>query len=237
MPVFRLTEELVFPPPHLAEDGLLAIGGDLRQERLLLAYRSGIFPWYSEGEPILWWSPDPRIILLPDEFHAARRLQRVIKQGVFRVTLDTAFEEVIRSCATAPRKGQPGTWITRAMQKAYCALHHAGYAHSIECWQNDELAGGLYGVSLGACFFGESMFSRIPNASKVALATAVAQFKRWGIGLIDCQVSNEHLSRLGAREIPRSRFLKLLEHALRAGTRRGLWRLDRQEETSSQYRV
>ena len=176
MPVFLLDKDLVFPPPDLADEGgLLAIGGDLSEKRLLLAYRMGIFPWYSEGDPLLWWSPDPRLILLPEEFHVSRRLARVIRQGVFRITMDEAFGSVIRACAETPRHDQgsrgsparPGTWITGEMVEAYCRLHAAGYAHSVECWREDELAGGLYGVSLGNCFFGESMFSRASDASKV----------------------------------------------------------------------
>jgi len=226
MPIFRLTDALAFPPPHLAEEGLLAVGGDLRPERLLLAYRSGIFPWYSEGEPILWWSPDPRMILLPAELHLSRRFRRKLRQAPFRLTLDTAFAQVIQACATVPRKHQDGTWITPAMESAYTQLHHAGYAHSVECWRDENLVGGLYGISLGACFFGESMFSREPDASKIALAALVAQCRRWGIGLIDCQVANPHLGRLGAREVPREVFLKLLAQGLRAQSRRGPWSFD-----------
>lgn len=229
MPIYRLSEQLAFPPPHLAEDGLLAVGGDLRRERLLLAYANGIFPWYSEDEPILWWSPDPRMILLPDALHISRRLQRVVKQGRYRVTADTAFAAVIAACASTPRKREQGTWITPAMQAAYIDLHAAGFAHSFECWRGDTLVGGLYGVSLGACYFGESMFARETDASKVALAVATAQFLRWGIGLIDCQVANEHLDSLGAQEVPRARFLQMLYAALRHPTRRGLWRVEGQE--------
>jgi leucyl/phenylalanyl-tRNA--protein transferase len=226
MPVYRLTEDLSFPPVHLAEDGLLAVGGDLDTKRLLLAYRSGIFPWYCAGEPMLWWSPDPRMILVPDDFHMSRSLERVLKQGTYRVTLDEAFEEVIRCCAAVPRRDQDGTWITEEMIAAYSVLHEEGYAHSVECWLEDRLVGGLYGISLGACFFGESMFSHEANASKVALATAVAQFKRWKIGMIDCQVENPHLFSLGAREIPRGLFMKLLAEGLQVPTRKGRWRLD-----------
>ena len=223
MPIYQLTEELVFPPPHLAEEGLLAVGGDLSEERLLLAYANGIFPWYSEDEPILWWSSDPRTILLPDELHIARRLRRVLNQGLFRISFDTAFTEVVQACATAPRKQQEGTWITAEMQAAYIRLHASGFAHSVECWQDGDLVGGLYGVSLGASFFGESMFSHQPNASKVALATLCEQLQRWDFGLIDCQVDNPHLTRLGAREISRDRFLKILGQTLRCPTRRGSW--------------
>ena len=210
MPIYRLTNDLVFPPVHFAEDGLLAVGGDLRPERLVLAYRNGIFPWYSEGEPILWWAPDPRMVLLPEELHVSRSLERKLKQGAFRVTLDAAFPEVIRSCAKTPRKHEAGTWITPAMEEAYIELRRRGIAHSVEVWRGDELAGGLYGIALGACFFGESMFSRARDASKVAFTTFVRHFAGHGGRLIDCQVSNPHLESLGAREIPREAFQRLL---------------------------
>lgn len=225
MPVFCLTQAVRFPSPHLAEDGLLAVGGDLSEQRLLLAYRMGIFPWYSEGEPILWWSPEPRLILLPEEFHASKRLQRVIRQRVFSVTSDEAFEGVMRACAETPRRGQRGTWITPHMIDAYCRLHESGYAHSIECRQDGALVGGLYGVSLGKCFFGESMFSHVPNASTVALAALVVHLKAWAFELVDCQITTPHLLRLGAREVSRRQFVRRLHHALRAETRLGKWRL------------
>ncbi len=226
MPIYRLTNDLAFPPPHFAEDGLLAVGGDLSQDRLLLAYRGGIFPWYSKGEPILWWSPDPRMILLPGKFHCPASLRRLLNKGVFRFTFNTAFAQVIRNCSKAPRPGQDGTWITSEMEQAYTALHEAGHAHSVECWRGGELVGGLYGVGLGACFFGESMFSKASNASKAALAVFVEQCKRWEIGLIDCQVANAHLYSLGAREIPRDAFLKMLASGLRRQGRRGPWAFD-----------
>ncbi|HPO14286.1 MAG TPA: leucyl/phenylalanyl-tRNA--protein transferase [Candidatus Hydrogenedentes bacterium] len=226
MPVYRLTKHMLFPPPHHAEDGLLAVGGDLHPKRLLLAYGHGIFPWYSEGEPIMWWSPDPRTILIPEEFHVSRSLKRVIKGGEFRVTLDTAFAAVISGCATAPRKREKGTWIVPEMEQAYIRLHALGFAHSAECWRGEELAGGLYGVSLGACFFGESMFSRCANASKVALAFLVEQFKRWDISLIDCQLTTPHLIGLGAREVSRDEYLNMLRQRLHAPTRQGAWRLE-----------
>ena len=225
MPVHRLSKELHCPAPALAEGGLLAVGGDLRPERLLLAYRSGIFPWYSAGDPILWWSPDPRLILFPEWLHVSRRLQRLLKQGVFRITTDTVFGQVIRACAAAPRPRQDGTWITPEMIDAYCGLHRQGYAHSFEAWHGDNLAGGLYGISIGGCFFGESMFSWETNASKAAFVRMVRQCAEWGIPLIDCQLANPHLLRLGAREVPRSLFLDLLEKHLRAETRRGPWTL------------
>ena len=227
MPLFRLTGDLVFPPPHLAiEDGLLAVGGDLSVERLLLAYRSGIFPWFSEGDPLLWWSPDPRMVLLPEELHVSRSLQRVLKKGEFEVTFDTAFEPVIHACAEARGPKRDGTWITTEMEEAYCALHDAGYAHSVECWKDGELAGGLYGVSLGACFFGESMFSHTANASKAAFVRLVQQVQTWGYTLIDCQMHTPHLARFGAHEIPRKRFLALLREGLNADTRMGPWSFD-----------
>ena len=224
MPVYRLMDEIIFPPPEDAgPDGLLAVGGDLNSERLLLAYKLGIFPWYSEGQPILWWSPDPRLILEPDEFHVSRRLSQIIKKGTFKVTFDQAFESVIRACASVPRRGQEGTWITPEMQAAYICLHQQGFAHSAESWLNGELVGGIYGVSLGRCFFGESMFSSKSNASKVALATLVQQLISWGFHMIDAQVTTEHLMSLGAKEIPRSLFLKRLKEALAFPAVKGKW--------------
>ncbi len=224
MPIYRLTDEIVFPPPDHAEpDGLLAVGGDLRAERLLLAYRLGIFPWYSDGQPVLWWSPDPRIILEPGEFHISRRLGQTLKKGIFKVTFDRAFAEVIRACAASPRKGQHGTWITTEMMEAYIRLHQMGFAHSAESWLDGELVGGIYGISLGRCFFGESMFFSQTNASKVALATLVQQLITWDFHMIDAQVTSEHLIRLGAKEIPRHIFLKRLQAALRHPTQKGSW--------------
>jgi leucyl/phenylalanyl-tRNA--protein transferase len=225
MPLFRLTDDISFPPPRLAiEGGLLAVGGDLGVERLVLAYRSGIFPWYSEGDPLLWWSPDPRMVLFPDKLHVARSLERVLKKGTFTTTMDTAFDPVIRACVEMRGPKRDGTWITADMVDAYCALHEAGYAHSVECWKDGQLAGGLYGVSLGACFFGESMFSHEPNASKVAFVSLVRQVAAWGFSLVDCQMHTPHLERFGAQEIPRKRFLALLRDGLKAETRRGPWR-------------
>ncbi len=224
MPIDRLTAEIVFPPPDHAEpDGLLAVGGDLRAERLLLAYRLGIFPWYSDGQPVLWWSPDPRIILEPGEFHISRRLGQTIKKGIFKVTFDRAFAEVIRACAASPRKGQHGTWITTEMMEAYICLHQMGFAHSAESWLDGELVGGIYGISLGRCFFGESMFFSQTNASKVALATLVQQLITWDFHMIDAQVTSEHLIRLGAKEVPRHIFLQRLQATLRHPTKKGSW--------------
>lgn len=227
MPVFRLNARLAFPPPELAdESGLLAVGGDLRPERLLLAYSLGIFPWYSDGLPILWYSPDPRLVLESGDLVVARSLKKTLRRGQYRVTLDTAFDRVIRACADAPRPGQQGTWITDDMVGAYRRLHELGYAHSAEAWLDGELAGGLYGVSLGAGFFGESMFARADDASKVAFVTLVEQLRRWDIDLVDCQVHTEHLARFGAVEWPRERFLRRLASALEKPTRSGRWRLD-----------
>jgi leucyl/phenylalanyl-tRNA--protein transferase len=226
MPVFRLDDRLVFPPPELAEDGLLAVGGDLRPERLLLAYAQGIFPWYSEGQPILWHSPEPRMVLRATELHVPRSLRKILKKGAYRVSLDAAFPEVIAACASARRPGQRGTWITRAMKKAYLELHRQGFAHSAEAWAGDSLAGGLYGVSIGSAFFGESMFAREPDASKVAFVTLVGQLARWGITLIDCQVHTGHLERFGATEWPRRDYLAALRAAIRQPTRAGRWALE-----------
>jgi leucyl/phenylalanyl-tRNA--protein transferase len=226
MPVFRLTDELVFPPPELAADeGLLALGGDLSVDRVLLGYSMGIFPWYSEGDPLLWWSPDPRMILLPCEFKAPRRLARKIRQGVFDLTMDRAFPTVLERCASIYRPTQDGTWITSDMTEAYLRLYEQGYAHSVECWQSGELAGGLYGVSLGNCFFGESMFSETTDASKVALAALVKHALRTGLTLIDCQLHTPLLKSLGAKEVSRDCFLALLKKAQQAPTRLGRWTL------------
>lgn len=224
MAVYQLGKRIAFPDPSNAEtDGLLAVGGDLCEQRILAAYSLGIFPWFSEGEPILWWSPDPRMILLPNEFHVSKRLARLNRKGRFRVTLDTAFEEVIAQCSRTTRRGQDGTWITQEMTRAYLALHRSGYAHSVECWEEDDLVGGLYGISLGAGFFGESMFTHVPNASKVALSALVERLVRWGFSLIDCQMPTEHLASLGAKEVPRQVFLGLLAESLKAPTRIGNW--------------
>lgn len=218
MPVFRLTDGLIFPSPELAEDdGLLAVGGDLSVERLLLAYSMGIFPWYSDDTPILWWSPDPRLVLFPGELKVSRSLRQTIKKQVYRVTFDTAFEQVMRNCAEAPRR-EEGTWIMEEMVEAYCRLHKRGFAHSVESWHGDELAGGLYGVALGGVFFGESMFARRSDASKVAFVTLVGKLVEWGFKMVDCQVTTKHLVSLGAREIPRQEFLKIVRELLKIKT-------------------
>ncbi|MGB5261233.1 MAG: leucyl/phenylalanyl-tRNA--protein transferase [Gammaproteobacteria bacterium] len=195
----------------LEPDGLLAIGGDLRPERLLYAYQNGIFPWYGPDQPILWWSPDPRLVLFPDRLHVSRSLAKTLRQERFTVTFDTAFEHVIHECA-APRRGQAGTWITDEMQQAYIQMHHLGYVHSVECWQGGRLVGGLYGLAMGRVFFGESMFTRVADASKVGFVTLVRQLQRWGYRLIDCQVHTGHLESLGATLIPRQKFTGLLKH-------------------------
>jgi leucyl/phenylalanyl-tRNA--protein transferase len=226
MPVFLLSDRLAFPPPHFATpEGLLAVGGDLSQERLLLAYRMGIFPWYAEDEPILWWSPDPRLMLYPEALHVSRTLKKVLRKNVFTVTFDRAFEQVITACARVRLQSNEGTWIVRDIHEAYCRLHLSGYAHSVETWSNGHLVGGLYGVSMGRCFFGESMFSRASNASSVALVALVRFLRRLSFDFIDCQVTTAHLMRFGACEIPRSRFLDELRRALKAPTLRGPWRL------------
>ena len=224
MPVFLLSDTIEFPPPHLAsEEGLLAVGGDLTQKRLLLAYRMGIFPWFSNIEPILWWSPDPRLVLYPHEIKTSKTLKKIIKKEVFKVTMDLAFNEVINQCAQVRLKKNQGTWIIEDMIEAYCQLHESGFAHSVEVWRQGELAGGLYGVSLGKCFFGESMFTRISNASNIALVKLVEYLKKLSFDMIDCQVATEHLTRFGARQIPRIRFLNQLEKSLKAPTRKGKW--------------
>jgi leucyl/phenylalanyl-tRNA---protein transferase len=227
MPIFRLVDEPIFPPPDYADpSGLLAVGGDLSKERLLEAYRLGIFPWYSDDQPILWWSPDPRLVLDLKDFGISRSLRKTLKKGVFQVTFDHAFEQVIQACAVVPRAAQNGTWITEEMQEAYINLHGLGYAHSVESWFGGKLAGGLYGVSLGKAFFGESMFHLKTDASKVALATLVEKLKSWDFHFIDSQMTTEHMVRLGAKELPRRIFLKRLQSALRHSTRRGRWHID-----------
>jgi len=227
MTIFLLdASDTDFPSPRLAgTDGLLAVGGDLRPERLLRAYSRGIFPWFSEGDPVLWWSPDPRLVLYPGELVVGRRLRRILRQKRFSITINRDFEAVIRACAAVRRKGQPGTWITDSMAAAYCRLHQLGWAHSVEAWQGGELAGGLYGLVIGRCFFGESMFTRISNASKAAFVHLVRLLARQGFALVDCQVTTGHLMRFGAREIPRDRFLQELAAAMPAADADGRWRM------------
>jgi leucyl/phenylalanyl-tRNA--protein transferase len=227
MPVYRLGRELIFPPPEEAEPGgLLAVGGDLEPERLLLAYSLGIFPWYQGREPILWHSPDPRMVLTPPALKVSRSLRRAIKRRPFALELDTAFERVVRACAEVERPGAEGTWITAEMIGAYCRLHALGYAHSAEAWEGDELVGGLYGVSLGSCFFGESMFALRSDASKVAFVALVGQLAAWSFDLVDCQVYTEHLAHFGAEQRSGRWFREALEKALGKQTRRGRWAFD-----------
>ncbi len=207
-------QSYAFPPVDYAmrePDGLLAVGGDLAPERILNAYRHGIFPWFSPGQPILWWSPDPRAVLFPEKLKVSRSLRKTINHNIYPVTFDTAFKQVIRNCAVTPRRGQNGTWITEEMQQAYIRLHQMGYAHSAESWFGDELVGGLYGMRLGRIFFGESMFSRKTDASKVAFVHLVRKLQAEGVVLIDSQVTTEHLLSLGAEEIPRKQFIDLLD--------------------------
>lgn len=212
MPIFRLSQQLVFPDPAWADsDGLLAVGGDLSPERILLAYRLGIFPWYSPGEPMLWWSPNPRCILRPADMHVSRRLIRTWKKGRFRVTANTACEAVIRACAEVRLEKGEATWLVPEMQQAYLRLHHLGYAQSVEVWQENRLVGGLYGIALRPFFFGESMFHRETDASKLAMAALARWLDGQNFRFIDCQVSNDHLLRLGAQNIPREDFLAILQ--------------------------
>jgi leucyl/phenylalanyl-tRNA--protein transferase len=217
-----------FPPLERAleePNGLLAAGADLSVLRLIEAYRGGIFPWFSEGQPPLWWSPDPRMVLLPPELKLPRSLRKRLARRDYEVRADTAFEDVIRACA-APRPGQEGTWITAELAAAYIALHRAGHAHSVETWIGGELAGGLYGVALGRLFFGESMFTRVPDASKIALAHLVRQLERWHYGMIDCQMKTAHLARFGAREIPRAEFMRKLSFLVNYPRMVREWSLD-----------
>lgn len=224
MPVFQLSSEIFFPPPQLArEDGLLAVGGDLSQTRLLTAYQMGIFPWYSKGDPILWWAPTPRLILLPTEFKLAKRLARDIKKGLFQFSMDHAFRDVIIQCASIRTNQSEATWINQEMIEAYCLLHESGYAHSLECWQDGELAGGLYGISIGGAFFGESMFSKASNGSKAALAVLSQVLAAWEFDFIDCQMRTEHLISLGAKEIPGPVFFQWLQQTILKPDRKGKW--------------
>ncbi len=227
MPVYALSDELAFPPPELArEDGLLAVGGDLSPERLVLAYENGIFPWVSEGGPLLWWCPAPRFVLFPEELHVGRTLHKLQRHPPYRISLDEAFPRVIRNCASTKRPGQRGTWIRRDIQQAYIELHGLEVAHSVEAWEGDELVGGLYGVALGSVFCGESMFAHRPNASKLAFVALVEQLRAWGFTMIDCQMHTEHLERFGAREIELDDFLDRLDEGIARPGRPGRWRFD-----------
>ena len=210
-----LNDDLLFPPVSMAdEDGILAMGGNLSTERLLLAYRNGIFPWYSEHEPILWWSPDPRFVLFPEKLRVTKSMQTVLNNGKFRFTINRAFSTVIQQCKTTVRKEQEGTWISPAIQEAYTKLHLLGYAHSAEAWLNGELVGGLYGIRMGNVFFGESMFSTQSNASKFAFIHYVRQLQKEKVSLIDCQIYSSHLESLGAKMISREKFMNLLSENL-----------------------
>lgn len=223
MPVFQLTTDIFFPPPDLArEDGLLAVGGDLSVERLFLAYQMGIFPWYSKGDPILWWAPTPRLILEPSEFHLSKRLARQLRNKPFSFSMDTQFRLVIENCAEINNR-QEMTWINHEMIEAYCTLHELGYAHSVECWHNNQLAGGLYGISMGGVFFGESMFSHIPNSSKAALHFLTQKLCSWNFDFIDCQVHTPHLVSLGAKEIDSKHFFNRLQKSILRTDRKGSW--------------
>ena len=209
--MYLLSKDLIFPPVQLANEvGLLAIGGDLSVERLLLAYKSGIFPWYNEGEPIIWYSPNPRMVLFPADLKVSKSMKQIIKKGEFSITFNQQFPEVISNCKNMYRAGQGGTWITNEMEKSYIELHKKGIAKSVEVWLENELVGGLYGIDLGHVFCGESMFSKVSNASKLAFINLVQKLKKEDYKLIDCQVYNNHLASLGAKEIPRKEFLKYL---------------------------
>ncbi len=219
------TPEEAFPPVDQAlksPDGLLAAGGSLHAMRLLNAYRNGIFPWYNPGEPILWWSPDPRLVLFPDQLCVSRSLRKILKKNAMTITYDQDFSAVIKNCA-APRQDQMGTWISFEMQQAYIRLHQLGYAHSVEAWFDDELVGGLYGVAIGQVFFGESMFFKKSNASKIAFCHLVEQLQQWNYQLIDCQVETQHLYSLGAEKLNRSRFIELLKHYCPIPPHRDAW--------------
>jgi leucyl/phenylalanyl-tRNA--protein transferase len=224
MPLFRLSEKIDFPPAWLARsDGLLCIGGDLGLERLLLAYQSGIFPWFSEGEPLLWWSPDPRLVLFPQAIKISRSLKKKIKRTPFRITVDNAFEQTIVSCAKPRRDGLEGTWLVEEMIDAYIQLHKHGYAHSIETWHGNSLVGGLYGVTLGGSFFGESMFSIESDASKIALSALAALLNTKGFDMIDCQVTSDHLLNMGAVEVSRDNFLNALIPSISRKVSPNIW--------------
>lgn len=223
-----LTSDLSFPPPELAliePNGLLALGGDLSCKRLIQAYSKGIFPWFNEDEPILWWSPDPRMVLFPAELKITRSLRKALQKHDYQVSADRSFDQVIAACA-APRRNQGGTWINPGMIEAYRELHRMGHAHSVETWIDGKLSGGLYGVALGHAFFGESMFSRTTDASKIAFVHLVKQLARWRFGIIDCQMKTAHLASLGAREIPRTQFTRTVEELIHYRGVEGMWRLD-----------
>jgi len=222
-----LSQAIAFPSPNSATpEGIVAVGGDASPKRLLAAYQSGIFPWPHDDLPLLWFSPDPRFVLVPEQAHVGRSLRKRARRGTYEVRTDTAFAEVMRACSASPRPGQNGTWITQELIEGYTELHALGFAHSIESWENGQLVGGLYGVSLGGMFFGESMFTRAPDASKVAFATLLGNVIAWGFDLVDCQAYTTHLERFGAVEWPRRRFLRVLKASLQKPTRIGRWSFD-----------
>lgn len=224
MPIFQLTNKLEFPPVALADEtGIVAFGGDLSQKRLLLAYRSGIFPWYSDNEPITWWSPDPRFVVYPDSFKIPRSLRKPLREHPYAISFDKDFKAVIKNCQKIARAGQDGTWITDEMEQAYIALHEAGYAHSVEVWDKKKLIGGLYGVSLGTCFFGESMFSKASNASKFAFCSLASTLFQAGFGIIDCQVYTPLLAQFGAAHLNRKEYMAELNANLIKKTMKGTW--------------
>ena len=227
MPIYALPDEHIFPDPELADPtGLIAVGGDLHPSRVLRGYASGIFPWYSEGQPILWHSPDPRFVLELDQLHVGRTLRQTMKKRPYQLTLDSAFGDVIAHCAETPRPGQDGTWITDEMEQTYNHLHDIGFAHSVEACQDGFLVGGLYGVSLGSIFFGESMFAHASDASKIAFVAFVRQLRRWDFDLLDSQVHTDHLARFGTHEITRTDYLGKLRECLTKPTRQGRWDWD-----------
>jgi leucyl/phenylalanyl-tRNA--protein transferase len=227
-----IDDDTPFPPVDSADShGILALGGELTVDRLLTAYSSAIFPWYEEDQPVIWWSPDPRFVLFPGEISVSKSMRQILRRNIFSITYDRAFRQVISSCADSPRRHERGTWITAEMINAYCTLHEAGYAHSAEAWQNKTLVGGLYGVSLGSVFFGESMFTLVSNASKAAFITLAGDLSRHGFTLIDSQIHNDHMESLGGIEIPRQRYLELLADGLKNDTVRGNWERLRGEKS------
>ncbi len=224
MPIFELNNDVVFPNPELADDnGIIAIGGDLEPGRLLQAYRMGIFPWFNENDPIVWWSPDPRMVMHPSELKVSHSMRKILRDNIFRVTFDQEFEAVIRNCREQKRPGQKGTWITDEMIKAYLQLHHLGYAHSVEVWKDNNLAGGLYGMSLGKMFAGESMFSKMSNASKTGFIILARKLESLGFEMIDCQMHTQHLASMGAKAISRKKYLRMLQESLQNSTLKGNW--------------
>jgi leucyl/phenylalanyl-tRNA---protein transferase len=227
MPVYALNRELIFPPPEGATpEGVVAVGGDASPERLLLAYSQGIFPWPHGNLPLLWFSPDPRFVLPFGAAHIGRSLRKRVRSGEYEVRADTAFDRVLAGCASVPRPGQEGTWITPEIQRGFRGLHALGFAHSIEAWRDGELVGGLYGVAIGGSFCGESMFAFADDASKVAVTVLLGNLLHWGFHFVDCQVYTQHLARFGAEEWPRDRFLRALRNAVAQPTRRGTWQLE-----------